>query len=355
MSGRGEEPIGYAQAERKKNMKSCFLAESKDTLNNVYHPDTKDRIHADLGPADPKVYRKEDVLEDPSAFSETEYIFSTWTMPQFTEDEIRACFPKLKAVLYAAGSVQAFAKPFLNCGVHVFSAWAANAVPVAETVLALILLANKGYHMASYYCSQSAELRGRSEEYVRKNRGNYGCKVGILGAGMIGSRVCQFLKNHRLQVLVYDPFCSEEKARDLSVKLTSLEEIFSECEVISNHLANNEQTRNILNYDLFKRMHDNATFINTGRGAQVVEEDLVRALKEKSHCCAILDVTEPEPPRADSPFFGMDNVILTPHLAGSQRDEWWRMAEYMYEEATLLEQGKPTRYHVTLKMLETMA
>lgn len=139
------------------------------------------------------------------------------------------------------------------------------------------------------------------------------------------------------------------------VEPASLEEIFSECEVISNHLANNEQTRNILHYDLFRRMHDNATFINTGRGAQVVEADLVRALKEKSHCCAILDVTDPEPPDPDSPFFGMENVILTPHLAGSQRDEWWRMAEYMYEEALLLEAGKPTRYHVTHKMLETMA
>lgn len=336
-------------------MKSCFLAENKDTLNNVYHPDTKERIRAELGPSGEAVYCKADVLADPGAFSEVEYIFSTWSMPRFSEEEIKACFPKLKAVFYAAGSVQFFAAPFLNCGVRVFSAWAANAVPVAETTLALILLANKGYHMAAHYCSQSASLRGKAEEYVRKNRGNYGCKVGILGVGMVGSCVCRLLKHHRLRVLAYDPFCSEEKAKELGVELTSLEEIFSGCEVISNHLANNEQTKNMLGYDLFRRMHDNATFINTGRGAQVVEGDLVRALKEKSHCCAILDVTDPEPPGEDSPFFGMDNVILTPHLAGSQRDEWWRMAEYMYEEAALLEQGKPTRYHVTHKMLETMA
>lgn len=283
-------------------MKSCFLAEDKVRLGAVYHSDTRSRICADLGPADPGVYRKEEVLADPAAFSEVEYIFSTWSIPQFTEEEIKVCFPKLRAVFYVAGSVQFFAKPFLNCGVGVFSAWAANAVPVAETTLALILLANKGYHMASYYCSQSAGLRGKAEEYVRKNRGNYGCKVGILGAGMVGAQVCRLLKHHRFQVLVYDPFCSEEKARELGVELTSLEEIFSECEVVSNHLANNEQTRNILHYDLFRRMHENATFINTGRGAQVVEEDLVRALKEKSHCCAILDVTDPEPPRADSPF-----------------------------------------------------
>lgn len=66
-------------------------------------------------------------------------------------------------------------------------------------------------------------------------------------------------------------------------------------------------------------------------------------------------MTEPEPPLPDSPFYDMDNVILTPHLAGSQRDEWWRMAEYMYQEAVLLDKGEPTHYSVTLKMLETMA
>ncbi len=336
-------------------MKCCFLAEKKETLNLVYHADTKKNICDNIGALDSEVYRKADVLADPAAFSEVEYIFSTWSMPVFTEDEIKAYFPKLKAVLYAAGTVQTFARPFLNCGVAVFSAWAANAVPVAEMTLALILLANKGYPMASYYCSKSADLREKADEYTERNRGNFGCKVGILGVGMIGSLVCEFLKNHRLEVLAYDPFCSEEKASKLGVRLTTLEEIFSECEVISNHLANNERTQNMLNYDLFSLMHDNATFINTGRGAQVVEADLVRALKEKSHCCAILDVTYPEPPAADSPFYQMENVFLTPHIAGSRRDEWWRMAEYIYEEALLFVQGKPTRYHVTLDMLETMA
>ena len=147
----------------------------------------------------------------------------------------------------------------------------------------------------------------------------------------------------------------EEKAAKLGVRLTTLEEIFSECEVISNHLANNERTQNMLNYDLFSLMHDNATFINTGRGAQVVEADLVRALKEKSHCCAILDVTYPEPPAADSPFYQMENVFLTPHIAGSLGDEVVRMAEYMLEEYLRFIGDETCRYEVTGEMLLTMA
>ena len=336
-------------------MKSCFIAQNAGTVANVYHQDTIDRLTRDLGLTEKKTFSKEEVAANPAAFADVEYIFSTWSMPKFTEEEIKEYFPKLKAVMYSAGSVQGFARPFLNCGVSVFSAWGANAIPVAEVALSLILLANKGYHMASYYYSKGADLIKKSSEYVGKNCGNYRTKVGVLGAGMVGAYLCKLLKNHDLEVMVFDPFCSEEKAKELNVKLSSLEEIFSECEVISNHLANNPQTKHILNYDLFKLMHDNATFINTGRGAQVVEADLARAMKEKTHACAILDVTDPEPAKADNPFFEMDNVMITPHLAGSTRNEWWRMAEYMYEEAMSLEKGEPTRYHVTLKMLETMA
>ena len=336
-------------------MKSCFIAENAGILNSVYCESVKAKLRDHLGMSEDRVYTKAQVLAEPTAFAEVEYIFSTWSMPRFEVEEIHRCFPKLKAVMYAAGSVQGIARPILDCGAEIFSAWAANAIPVAEVALSHILLANKGYHMAAYYCSQRADLRRKGAEYVGKNHGNYGCKVGIIGVGMIGSEVCRLLKHHRLEVLAFDPFCSQEKARELGIKLVSLETIFSECEVISNHLADNEQTKGILNYELFARMHENTTFINTGRGAQVVEADLVRALKEKTHACAILDVTNPEPPTEDSPFFTLDNVILTPHLAGSQRDEWWRMAEYMYEEAMLHDCGKPTHYSVTRQMLETMA
>jgi len=336
-------------------MKSCFIAESAERLNDVYCENVKQKISKELGPLDGCVYKKEDVISCPKKFVEAEYIFSTWSMPSFTEAEIKKCFPKLKAVMYAAGSVQSFATPFLNCGIEVFSAWAANAIPVAEVALSLILLANKGYHMSSYYTSKGFEMRGNGEKYVRINKGNYGCYVGILGVGMIGSELCRLLKHHNLKVMAYDPFCSQEKAQELGIKLASLEEIFSSCEVISNHLANNAQTKNILNYNLFKLMHENVTFINTGRGAQVVESDLVRALKEKKYSCAILDVTEPEPAAADSPFYAMENVILTPHLAGSQNNEWWRMAEYMYQEAVLHSRGLQTNFSVSLEMLKTMA
>ena len=96
-------------------------------------------------------------------------------------------------------------------------------------------------------------------------------------------------------------------------------------------------------------------FINTGRGAQIVEDDLARALREDPDRTALLDVTWPEPPEADSPLLTLPNCILSPHIAGSMNNEVARMGAYMAEEYEALSAGRPCRYQVTLDMLETMA
>ncbi|MBQ8416541.1 MAG: glycerate dehydrogenase, partial [Clostridia bacterium] len=139
------------------------------------------------------------------------------------------------------------------------------------------------------------------------------------------------------------------------VKKVPLLELFSTCHVISNHLANNAQTQGMLNRTHFAAMRPYATFLNTGRGAQVVEEDLIAVLRERSDLVAVLDVTFPEPPVENSPFYDLENCILTPHIAGSCGFEKYRMAEYMLEEFRNYCQGLPCKYEVTHKMLETMA
>jgi phosphoglycerate dehydrogenase-like enzyme len=180
-------------------------------------------------------------------------------------------------------------------------------------------------------------------------------KIGIIGAGMIGKMVISKLKDYRLEALVFDPFLPEETAAQLGVKKVTLLELFRECQVVSNHLANNDQTKGMLDGKLFESMLPYATFINTGRGAQVVEQDLIRVLKDRPDLTAILDVTYPEPPEPESPLYTLENCILTPHIAGSSGNEVRRMGEYMKEEFQSFLQGNPCRYEVTLEMLETMA
>lgn len=325
-----------------------------DTINRVYGKDTQAKLADELDIL-PVVYT-ENILRDGNAhaeLSEVEYAFSTWGMPTLNEDEIRTLFPSLRAVFYAAGTVQYFARPFLNCGVKVFSAWAANAVPVAEYTVAQIVLANKGFFKSSPLASI-----GRREEACREFEhysGNYGEKVGIIGAGMIGKLVIKMLKAYDLEAVAFDPFLPDETAAELGVKKVSLEEVFSECSVVSNHLANNAQTQGMLNGKLFEKMKPYSTFINTGRGAQVVESELIETLKKRPDITAILDVTFPEPPEKDSEFFTLPNCILTPHIAGSSGREVERMAVYMLREFLKFKGGEATQYEVTTKMLETMA
>ncbi|MBQ8344877.1 MAG: hydroxyacid dehydrogenase, partial [Clostridia bacterium] len=251
------------------------------------------------------------------------------------------------------GTVQSFARPFLNCGVKVFSAWGANAVPVAEMTVAQMILANKGYFLTNRLYHEKGKRVAK--DAFMGCRGNYGETVGIIGAGMIGKLVIQMLKQYNLKVIVFDPFLSDERAEELGVEKCGLAELFERAFTVSNHLANNEQTKGMLTYELFSRMRKNAVFINTGRGAQVVEEDLVRVLRERPDLTALLDVTYPEPPVEGHPFYTLPNCLLTPHIAGSAGDEVERMGEYMLAECQAYLHGEPCRYEVTEAMLATMA
>ena len=333
-------------------MRSIFVCKRFDTVKRVYADEVRVRIDA-VAPLDARIYTKDDVLAMRDSFADVSFIFSTWGMPQFSCEEIREIFPSLKCVFYAAGTVQSFARPFIECGVKVYSAWAANAVPVAEYTVAQIILANKGFFKQTRLMK---DKRFFESETLKENCvGNYGERVGIIGCGMIGSLVAKMLRAYDLTVCVYDPFISDERARELGVTRVTLEELFATCRVVSNHLASNSATVGMLDYGLFSSMMPNATFINTGRGAQVVEEELARVLFERADLTALLDVTEPEPCEPTNPFFSLDNCFMTPHIAGSLGNETVRMARYMACELEAYALGTPTRFEVTAKMLETMA
>lgn len=332
---------------------AIFAAGEKE-IKNAYSEDTVSTLSEKLELL-PGFYTA-DVFRNVTAHEElkdVEFIFSTWGMPALSEEEIKTFLPSLKAIFYAAGTVQAFARPFMKRGVKIYSAWGANGVPVAEYTVAQIILANKGFFQTMH--------KGAAPEWTERNGkapcpGNYGTSVGIIGAGMIGTMVIERLRGYKLDVKVFDPFMTYERAGKLGVeKLESLPELFESCHVISNHLANNPQTVGMINKSCFDRMADDAVFLNTGRGAQVVEADMISALKEKPGRAAVLDVTWPEPPEKGSELYTMSNIILSPHIAGSLGSEIARMGEYMLDEFTLYYSGKPTRYEVTEKMLETMA
>lgn len=302
-------------------------------------------------------FTKEEVLSDNMKFSDTQYIFSTWYMPLFTEHEINHCFPSLKAIFYAAGTVRYFAEPFLKKGIRVFSAAKANAIPVAEFTVAQIILANKGYFQAQRE-EKSVMWRWayrKARLYAEQRPGNYDSKIGIIGCGSVGSEVARLLKSYHLDVYVYDPYLPVGQCNKLGVKSVGLEELFEICDVVSNHLPDIPSTQGMINYKFLNRLKDYSTFINTGRGKQVNEADLSKLLRKRSSICALLDVSCHEPLFPWSSLLRRKNVFLSPHIAGSMGNEYNRMVEYMmmaYDDVT---HNRDSSFEVSLNMLDNLA
>ncbi len=333
--------------------KAVFVGSHTNTLR-VYAEEIRQKLHEQLDFVTENTLSRRDLDANLDILQDVTYIFSTWGMFHMTEEEIAHYFPNVKAVFYGAGSVQHFAREWIARGVAVFSAWAANGVPVAEFTFAEIMLAAKGYYQRIHRACDGSAWDNR--RVVNDYDGIYEINVGIIGAGMIGKMVIRKLKTlDKINIYVFDPFLPDETAKELGVVKTDLHTLFEKCNVISNHLANNPQTVGMIDASCFNRMKKNAAFINTGRGAQIVEADMIAALKEEPERVAILDVTFPEPPEPDSELYTLNNVVLTPHIAGSIGNEVHRMGEYMYAEFASFDAGLPTKYSVSMKMLETMA
>jgi phosphoglycerate dehydrogenase-like enzyme len=290
--------------------------------------------------------------EHASKLGDVEVIFASWGLPAFTEAHF-AAMPRLRAVFYAAGNVKAFAGPLVERGVVLVSAWAVNAIPTAELVLSQILLTCRGYFRGVRLYAATKDP-ARAKDFRRA--GAAGETIGLIGTGFIAQRLAKHLHAFGFRVLASasDPFLTDERARHMGVERVPLEELFVRSFVVSNHVPDLPSTKQILGADLFARMRDGATFINSGRGAQVVEADLARVLAARPDLTALLDVTFPEPPRADSPLWTLPNVVVSPHVGGTIGDEVGRLADCVIEEFVAWRSGAPLRYQVTREILEAM-
>jgi len=153
--------------------------------------------------------------------------------------------------------------------------------------------------------------------------------------------------------LLYDPYVSGEEARRLGATKVELDELLRRADIVSVHAPSLPETRHMLNARTLALMKDEAILINTARGALIDEVALVAELS-KGRFFAFLDVTDPEPPAPDHPFRRLENVVLTPHLAGIVEDATW-LGEMEVEELRRFFSGEPPLHRVTREMLARIA
>ena len=196
-------------------------------------------------------------------------------------------------------------------GIVVMNTPGANAVAVAELTIGLMLAlarkvpaANATMHAGKWekQSLQGAELKGKT--------------LGILGLGRIGLEVARRARGFGVEILGSDPFVSAAIARENGILLVSLDELFAKSDYLTLHVGLTPQTTGIINPKTLAGMKKGVRIINCARGELVEDAALVDALKSGQVAGAALDVFTEEPPR-NSPYIGLDNVILTPHIAGS--------------------------------------
>lgn len=294
----------------------------------------------------------QEVLQDPSILQDVEVLFSGWAGLQFDEELLKAA-PNLKAIFHAAGSIKPIVTDaFWEKDIMITSAYLANSVPVAEYTLSQILFSlKKGWQ----FVADVRNNRAYPQKPYHHIAGGFGSTVGLISLSTIGRKVNELLQHFDVNVLIYDPFLDSEEAAALNMEQCSLEEIFERSDVVSLHTPLLPETIGMITGEHFKVMKDHATFINTARGAIVKEDELIEVLKERQDITAILDVTNPEPPITESPLYELENVILTPHIAGSEGAECGRMGAYMLEELKRYQQSEQLKWQISKEKFKTMA
>ncbi|MEM3796913.1 MAG: hydroxyacid dehydrogenase [Candidatus Bathyarchaeia archaeon] len=187
-------------------------------------------------------------------------------------------------------------------------------ISVAEHTLALILALAKKLKNISMLMSQkdaSIYYDERVDTITLKDK-----TVGIIGLGRIGAKVATLLHPFNVKLLGYDPYISEQKAKSFGVQLVELSALLRESDFVTIHVPLTKQTYHLIGVRELDLMKKTAYIINTSRGAVIDENALIDALKNRRIAGAALDVLEKEPVTPDNPLLTMDNVIVTPHIAG---------------------------------------
>jgi phosphoglycerate dehydrogenase-like enzyme len=273
--------------------------------------------------------------------AEADVLLGHWGCARLDEGFL-ARAPRLRMLAYAAGTLRDVATPAAFARLdRITSGAAANAVPVAEYTVGAILWSNKGAFV------ERERLRGADLPPLTRRHpvGNWAKRIGLVGASHVGRAVISLLAPYHCEVVVADPWLTEDEAARLGVGTVDLDTLFATCDVVSLHAPALPETERMVGAPQLAAMMDGATLVNTARGV-LVDHDALLAELRTGRLSAVLDVTDPEPLPAGHPLLDLPNCVVTPHLAGAQGTELSRLAELVIEEVRRFGAGEPALYPV---------
>jgi phosphoglycerate dehydrogenase-like enzyme len=280
---------------------------------------------------------------------------SGWGTPQFTPEVLDAA-PSLRIISHAAGSVK-FLMPdppseLFRRGLKVTCATETMSRYVAEHTLCLAIACLR--RMAMF----REEMKGTDlwwgtfhdpepDTLIEQ-------RVGLVGLGNISWEFVRLLKPFGCELWAYTKHADSARVAAEGIRLVELDNLLANCKVICLFAAVRPDTIKMISRDRLKLIQDNAVLVNTARGALIDEEALLEEL-QTGRLTVGLDVTEPEPPPADSPLRNHPNVLLAPHVGGPVPSRYWDMGAFAVEELRRFLSGESLRAEVTEKRLEGMA
>ena len=277
-----------------------------------------------------------DVTEQTRLVADADFLI---LFPGVISNEVLRAAPKLKLVqLVSAGFDQLDVAYCRELGIPVANNGGTNSIDVAEHTLTLIL---------AWYRQLKAmddNVRNGNWDGIDSGASTYtirGKTVGVVGLGNIGRKVAALLKAFGAKALYSDAYAAPAAVeQELGVQRVELDELLAQADVVTLHTPLNDQTRGLLSMAQFAKMQPHALVVNTCRGPVIDEAALIQALQSKQIGGAALDVLQNEPPQPDNPLLQMDNVLLTPHIAGVTRDTWARRGEFIFENLQRVRRGE---------------
>jgi phosphoglycerate dehydrogenase-like enzyme len=336
-------------AEPRTRLRAAFAMAPESLRTQVFSPEQLDTLGRRLDLVPTVLQSRSDIERLPGA-DRLELLVTGWGCPVLDEALLER-LPELRYVIHSAGSVKPFVTDALwERGIRVSSQAAANAIPVAEYTVAMIVLANKGV----FTMARRAQ-RGEPDPDIRTElaqAGNYGKVVGVIGASQVGALVLRMLAAYDLRLLVADPTLDEAGAAALGARLVPLDVLMRESDVVSIHAPSLPETHGLIGADELNAMRPGTTLINTSR-AELVDQDALLRVAATGRIAAILDlVHHGESARA---LAALDNVVVTPHLAGSVGVELHRLGAGVLDEVSRVTEGAPLLFPINPQHLARSA